>query len=79
MVGAERVHLVRGKWNSQYIEELRLFPGGNLKDQVDASSRAFQQLVGNIPAAVNAGPELMEEGGSTATHATVDNDDPWGA
>jgi predicted phage terminase large subunit-like protein len=79
MVGAERVHLVRGKWNSQYIEELRLFPGGNLKDQVDASSRAFQQLVGNIPAAVNAGPELMEEGGSSTTEAMADNDDPWGA
>lgn len=79
MVGAERVHLVRGKWNSQYIEELRLFPGGNLKDQVDASSRAFQQLVGNIPQAVNAGPELMEEEGTPSTPVPADNDDPWGA
>lgn len=61
MVGAERVHLVRGEWNSQYIEELRNFPGGALKDQVDASSRAFSELVGNIPKAKNASPELMED------------------
>jgi hypothetical protein len=31
MVGAERVHLVRGEWNSVFIEELRNFPGGNLQ------------------------------------------------
>lgn len=44
-VGAERVHLVRGSWNAAYIEELRNFPSGTYKDQVDASSRAFQELV----------------------------------
>lgn len=82
MVGAERVHLVRGEWNSVYIEELRNFPGGNLKDQVDASSRAFQQLVGNIPKAENAGPEEMEtEDSETQRLAPVaaGTSDPWGA
>jgi predicted phage terminase large subunit-like protein len=76
-VGAERVHLVRGDWNAAYIEELRNFPSGTYKDQVDASSRAFQALVGTVPVAQNAAPEEMDDiedmpeaGGS---------DDPWGA
>lgn len=81
-VGAERVHLVRGEWNSAFIEEMRNFPGGAMKDQVDAASRAFAGLVGGVPVAVNAGPELMEEGGS-ASVATVPvggyDEDPWGA
>ena len=40
-----RVFLVQGPWNSAYIEELRNFPAGTFKDQVDASSRAFGELV----------------------------------
>lgn len=81
MVGAERVHLVRGDWNSAYIEELRNFPGGNLKDQVDASSRAFGELVGNIPAPVNAGPEEMETGAAAPARVPAGgyDEDPWGA
>ncbi len=76
-VGAERVHLVRGDWNSAYIEELRNFPGGTFKDQVDASSRAFQALVGTVPVAQNAAPEEM---GDEDDQAVADNvDDPWGA
>lgn len=61
-VGAERVHLVRGPWNGAFVEELRNFPGGSLKDQVDAASRAFSELVGVVPIAEPAGPELMGEG-----------------
>jgi predicted phage terminase large subunit-like protein len=79
MVGAERVHLVRGDWNSDYIEELRNFPAGSLKDQVDASSRAFGELVGNVPPPKNAGPELMDDGEARAAPVAAVNDDPWGA
>jgi predicted phage terminase large subunit-like protein len=79
MVGAERVHLVRGSWNSAYIEELRNFPGGNIKDQVDASSRAFQQLVGDVPAPKTAGPEEMTTGGEAVAVPVGVPDDPWGA
>lgn len=78
-VGAERVHLVRGSWNAAYIEELRNFPGGNLKDQVDASSRAFAEMVGKIKLAENAGPEEMEEGDGEKVPEPVGDDDPWGA
>jgi len=39
------VYLVEGEWNSDYLDELCLFPGGTWKDQVDASSGAFGRLV----------------------------------
>lgn len=39
------VYLVEGDWNSDYLDELCLFPGGTWKDQVDASSGAFGRLV----------------------------------
>lgn len=38
------VLLLRGEWNRDYIEELRYFPFGTYKDQVDASSGAFNML-----------------------------------
>jgi len=39
------VSLLYGPWNTAYIEELRFFPVGRFKDQVDASSAAFNMLV----------------------------------
>lgn len=42
---AGNVFLVEGLWNSDYLDELCLFPGGSFKDQVDASSGAFGRLV----------------------------------
>jgi predicted phage terminase large subunit-like protein len=38
------VMLLRGEWNQVYIEELRYFPFSKFKDQVDASSGAFNEL-----------------------------------
>ena len=43
-VNASNVTLVRGAWNSAYVEELRQFPAGAHDDQVDASSGAFSEL-----------------------------------
>lgn len=43
-VNAGNVKLVRGDWNAAYIEELRQFPAGKYKDQVDASADAFAEL-----------------------------------
>ncbi len=37
--------LVRGAWNLEFIEELRVFPNGRHDDQVDAASRAFASFV----------------------------------
>lgn len=42
---AGNVYLVKDEWNESYLDELCLFPGGQFKDQVDASSGAFGQLV----------------------------------
>lgn len=57
---AGNVYLVRGAWNDDYLDELCMFPGGALKDQVDASSGAFGRLLSlsapakvNLPKAVN--------------------------
>lgn len=43
-VNAGNVRLVEGDWNAEFIEELRLFPKGTYKDQVDAAADAFAEL-----------------------------------
>lgn len=45
-VNAGNVLMLRGPWNTEFIEELRLFPNGLNDDQVDAASRAFNGLLG---------------------------------
>ena len=40
------VLLLSGVWNREFIEEHRFFPFSTYKDQVDASSGAFNKLVG---------------------------------
>lgn len=42
---AGNVFLVAGPWNQIYLDELKDFPNGKFKDQVDASSRAFAELI----------------------------------
>lgn len=44
-VEAGAVVLVKGVWNGPYIEEMRGFPSGTYKDQVDASSRAYSEIL----------------------------------
>lgn len=43
---AGNVRIVRGPWVSDYLNELAAFPLGVYKDQVDASSGAYNKLVG---------------------------------
>lgn len=40
------VKVVQGSWNGEYFDELVMFPKGKFKDQVDATSRAFAELIG---------------------------------
>lgn len=40
------VLMLRGDWNDEFINELRFFPLGKYKDQVDAGSMAFAYLTG---------------------------------
>ncbi len=46
------VQLLRGAWNNEYVEELRLFPLSKYKDQTDASSGAFSKLTAKRRAGV---------------------------
>ena len=45
------VMLVKGDWNEAFLSELTTFPVGKFKDQVDAASRAFGELVQPVAAA----------------------------
>jgi predicted phage terminase large subunit-like protein len=44
-VNEGNVRMVKGDWNKEYLEELKYFPHSKYKDQVDASSGAFNMLV----------------------------------
>lgn len=50
-VEAGNVALLRGPWNYAFMEEMRAFPFGRKDDQIDALSRAFDQLMILQPAA----------------------------
>jgi len=43
---AGNVKLVSGAWNSDFLDEVELFPHGRYDDQVDAVSGAFLMLSG---------------------------------
>ena len=43
-VNAGNVFMVKGDWNREYINELTFFPNSKYKDQVDASSGAFNRI-----------------------------------
>jgi len=43
-VNSGNVSMVRADWNREYINELKHFPASTFKDQVDASSGAFNEL-----------------------------------
>jgi predicted phage terminase large subunit-like protein len=42
--GQGRVKLIRGAWNTAFLDEVDFFPEGKIKDQVDAFSGAFDKL-----------------------------------
>ncbi len=44
-VNAGQVQILRAPWNEKYLDEMENFPASTFKDQVDASSGAFAQLV----------------------------------
>jgi predicted phage terminase large subunit-like protein len=39
------VYLLAGQWHREYLGELEQFPSGKFRDQVDASTGAFNRLV----------------------------------
>lgn len=57
-VNVGNVLMLRGAWNDEFTEELRLFPNGVYKDQADAAARAFNELLG-APDATPAGIKVQ--------------------
>lgn len=48
-INVGNVDMVRGSWNTRFVDQLRTFPGGVNDDQVDALSRAYTKLMaGNL-------------------------------
>lgn len=44
-VNAGNVSMLRGAWNNALMEEMRMFPNGSFDDQIDACSRAFEDVM----------------------------------
>jgi predicted phage terminase large subunit-like protein len=68
-VGAGLVTLVEAPWNKAYLAEMRMFPAGRFKDQIDASSRAYAALL-QIK-------EVAELAGGTCIDLTAQDDGSW--
>lgn len=60
-VEAGNVFIVRGAWNDDYLEEMCVFPAGKYDDQVDASSRAYGDIISRRSSSQSfAGPQLIK-------------------
>ena len=44
-INVGNVSMLRGDWNKQLMDEMRMFPNGSHDDMVDALSRAFSELI----------------------------------
>ena len=49
-VNVGNVMLLKGHWNDEFKNELRMFPNGEHDDQVDGAARAFNQLIREVDA-----------------------------
>ena len=68
--------MVRGPWNEDYFRALESFPDGKVKDDADATSSAFDELLlFGGPVDVISGALV---GGSTEEGQAADGaDSPW--
>lgn len=57
---AGNMYLVRGPWNDAYINELVVFPNGQFKDQTDATSRMYSNLLRKGEKSVGLGPKIIQ-------------------
>lgn len=48
---AGNVMVLRGAWNDEWFDELEAFPEAEKDDQVDSTSRAYNQLLNDVPVA----------------------------
>jgi len=57
---AGNMYLVRAPWNDAFITELCVFPNGQFKDQTDATSRAYANLLKKGNTGKIFGPTIIE-------------------
>lgn len=57
---AGNMYLVRAPWNDSYLTELCVFPNGQFKDQTDATSRAYANLIKRGEQKTTFGPKIIE-------------------
>lgn len=57
----QNVYLVKGDWNTQFINEASMFPNGQFKDQIDAASRAYYCLLRKRRAIIGAAPRVITD------------------
>ena len=58
-VESGNVHLVRGDWNQAFLNEAALFPNGEFKDQIDAASRAYFNLLRRRVGLIGVAPSII--------------------
>lgn len=66
-IEAGMVKLVAGPWNAAFLDELRNFPAGQFKDQVDACTRAYQELLRLGGPSIQIGAPIIVEPSDFAT------------
>lgn len=59
---AGNVKIVRGSWNNIFFDEICSFPTGAYKDQVDACSRGFNELITKAKTHAPVAPRVIELG-----------------
>ena len=62
------VKVVRGPWNAPFLAELAMFPRSQYKDQVDALSRAYAEMLMRPKRSVPAGPREVRPGAEDPEH-----------
>lgn len=78
-VNAGNVWIVRGDWNTAYVEELRQFDKGKHDDQVDASADAFNELaIKRSEIVIGIPGEDPQPSPASAFNSIIQRDEPQG-
>lgn len=59
-VEIRNVYLVRGHWNTAFVNEASLFPNGRFKDRIDSATRAYASLISKRKRLVGAAPVVVQ-------------------
>jgi predicted phage terminase large subunit-like protein len=60
--GAGNLYLIEADWNEAFIKEALVFPAGEFKDQIDASSRGYHELLKKRALNAPIGVEIITPG-----------------